>query len=233
MDRANAWKLGTAVGSALVAIGADAHILPDGKVKHAACIAGVLGTGVSAFFTYLPQMWPRQTVPAGLVPASALHPGDVLLYRAKGLYGRIIALKTWHPIAHTEVYVGNGQSVASRDGIGTGLYPLRQTELAMVCRPIPPIDLEAGMRWFESQPHRPYGWMDLLQFIGFDIETFGVVCSPYSTLFVRSFMPDPFNGEPAYKIAPFEFLLSNCFTVFTVTPAGELARHSPLEVAHV
>jgi hypothetical protein len=66
-----------------------------------------------------------------------LKPGDVLLYKPKGLFGWLIRVKTWHKIAHVECYVGDGLSVASRDGKGVGKYPLRSSELAVVCRPKP------------------------------------------------------------------------------------------------
>jgi uncharacterized protein YycO len=147
-----------------------------------------------------------------------LLPGDVCLYRSSGFYGRVIALKTWHPIAHVECYVGNAQSVASRNGIGTGLYPVRTQDLAIVCRPKVPIDIKKAMRWFGSRAHRPYGWLDLLQFVGLDIDAPGIVCSPFVTEFLRAGGLDPFNGEPAAQIAPFEFEISNVFDKFPFTP---------------
>lgn len=140
-----------------------------------------------------------------------LLPGDVLLYKAKGLYGRIIAIKTWHPIGHVEVYIGNGFSVASRDGKGTGTYPLRLSELDTVCRPLVPFDVLRAMTWFQAQPHRDYGWADLLQFIGMNVDTDGIVCSPFATEFSRAGGLDPFNNEPAVRIAPFQFALSTCY----------------------
>lgn len=144
-----------------------------------------------------------------------LLPGDVLLYRAKGLFGRIIALKTWHNISHVEIFVGNSQSVASRDGKGTGLYPWRLTELELVCRPIVAFDLAKAMVWFHEQPHCGYGWADLLQFMGWNVDRKGIVCSPFATLFSRAGGLDPFNGEPPNKIAPFEFALSPVYRVFS------------------
>jgi hypothetical protein len=140
-----------------------------------------------------------------------LQPGDVLLYSATGLYGRIIAIKTWHTVAHVECYVGNGQSVASRNGIGTGRYPLRLTDLWTLCRPRQPFDCAKALTWFTAQPHRPYGWIDLLQFIGVDVHRPGIVCSPFVTEFLRAGDLDPFNGEDADKVAPFEFALSPVF----------------------
>ena len=52
----------------------------------------------------------------------ALRSGDCLLYRATGLFGWLISIKTWSVVSHCEGYVGNGKAVASRDGVGVGLY---------------------------------------------------------------------------------------------------------------
>jgi len=75
-----------------------------------------------------------------------LRRGDCLLYRPKGFFGWVIATKTWHPVAHVEVYAGNDHSWASRDGLGVNLYPIRMTELAYVLRPTAPVDLARALR---------------------------------------------------------------------------------------
>lgn len=147
-----------------------------------------------------------------------LLPGDVLLYKPGNIYARVIAVKTWHPISHVECYIGNGKSVASRDGIGTGTYPVRMADLVTVCRAKVPFDLPKALAWFAAQPHRPYGWLDLLQFIGWNITAPGIVCSPFVTEFLRAGGLDPFNGEPAAKIAPFEFELADEFQVLPFVP---------------
>ncbi len=64
-----------------------------------------------------------------------LQPGDCLLYRPKGVFGFFIRVKTWHHIAHCEMYVGKGKAAASREGKGVAIYPLRVSELAYVLRP--------------------------------------------------------------------------------------------------
>lgn len=143
--------------------------------------------------------------------AAQLRPGDVLLYRGTGLYGFLIRVHTWHDVGHVEVYVGEGQSEASRDGLGVGRYPLRTADLLHVLRPKPPLDLAAGERWFATVKGTPYGWLDLLQFVGVPIDAPGIVCSPFATERCRAVGFDPFNGEAAAKIAPFEFLLSDQF----------------------
>lgn len=142
-----------------------------------------------------------------------LQAGDVLLYRGSGLFGWLIRLKTWHDVGHVEVYVGHRQSVASRDGKGVDLYPLRTAGLITVCRPKLPVDVLAGLTWFHGMRGTPYGWLDLANFLGLTVDKRGIVCSPFATLFCRAEGLDPFNGEPANDIAPFEFALSPVFQV--------------------
>lgn len=145
-----------------------------------------------------------------------LLPGDVLLYTGRGLYGRLIQIHTWHRIGHVEVAIGHGQSVASRDGIGVNQYDLRMKDLARVLRPKVPFDLPAAMRWFEQGAKgQPYGWGDLLQFVGIPVQAPGIVCSPFATLFLRAGGVPIFNTEQAELIAPFEFELSELMTDVT------------------
>lgn len=213
MTRNGWWALGSLL-SAVTAIAGQAELLPE-PWRHYVTVAGIMATALSAINAHWPRRPdvprpPSASVPLG--PPIALEPGDVLLYAAKGLYGRVIALKTWHPIAHVECFVGNGLSVASRDGIGTGTYPLRTDDLVMVCRSKLPLDLDRAKALFAERRHRPYGWVDLLQFAGVNIDTPGIVCSPFVTEFLRDALLDPFNGEPCEKIAPFQFLTSPVFT---------------------
>lgn len=140
-------------------------------------------------------------------------PGDVLLYTPKGIYGWIIRFHTGHPVGHVETYIGNGRSVASRDGKGTGNYEVRIDGLVTICRPRLPFDLERGLGWLQRTGHRPYGWLDLLQFIDINIDGKGIVCSPFVTEFARACGYDPFNGEPANKIMPFQFATSLAYRV--------------------
>jgi len=135
-----------------------------------------------------------------------LLPGDVLLYKPKGLYGWLIRVKTWHPIAHVEIDMGDGMSAASRDGKGPGYYPNRFTDLAYVLRPRVPFDLAAAKRYVDSTIGLPYGWADLLNFIGVTIDARGIVCSPFATEVLRAGGVPVFNSERSNLIAPFQFL---------------------------
>lgn len=142
-----------------------------------------------------------------MTPAQMKH-GDVLLYRGTGLYGRLIALKTWHPVGHVEISLGGGRSVASRDGKGVGEYDHRAKDLYAVLRPNVPFDAAAARRFFRKWQGTLYGWLDLLNFIGMNVDANGIVCSPFATRYLRAGGVPVFNTEPAEKIAPFQFLLS-------------------------
>jgi hypothetical protein len=135
-----------------------------------------------------------------------LSPGDTLLYRPQGLFGFFIAAKTWHKIAHVEVYDGQKQSLASRDGIGVGRYPVRLSQLAYVLRPRRRLDLAAGRAWFDTMNGKPYGWLDLVSFVGLPAIAPGIVCSPFAAGFYRASGWNVFPVDPIEKVAPFQFL---------------------------
>lgn len=171
--------------------------------------------------------------------APQLRPGDCLLYRAKGIYGLLISLKTWHAVAHCEAYLGAGQSVASRDGIGVGQYPLREAQLWYVLRPqMPPFAVfPAQVRFEREWRGQGYDWCGLLRFawraevstLRFNNKQF---CSEFLTRWYRAGGLDPFNHEDADAIAPSTFLQSNCFTVFEVLADGTVApRAEVVDVA--
>jgi cell wall-associated NlpC family hydrolase len=136
-----------------------------------------------------------------------LREGDCLLYKPASVFGWIIKLKTWHPISHVEVYAGDGKSWASRDGKGVGLYPYRDSGLVGVYRPTVELDLPALRAYGVKMLGTPYGWADLLAFVGVTKDFKGIICSTFVTLLYRAGGFDPFNGEDALAIAPFEFEL--------------------------
>lgn len=135
-----------------------------------------------------------------------LRAGDILLYYPAGVFGKLIALKTWHKISHVEIYDGNQKSWASRDGKGVNLYPLRLSELAYVLRPSRRLNLDQGRAYGRSLIGTPYGWYDLLQFVGFSVNRKGIVCSPFAAGLLRAAGWQVFPTDPLEKIAPFQFL---------------------------
>lgn len=98
---------------------------------------------------------------------SILQRGDCILYSPSSLYGKLIAVKTWHNCSHVELYVGNGQSCASRDGVGVGQYPLRTDHVAYVLRPdgTEQADWPKFWAWFRTVNGQKYDWWGLLRFI--------------------------------------------------------------------
>lgn len=140
-----------------------------------------------------------------------LQPGDALLYAPKGFFGWLIALKTWHAISHVEVYIGEGQSVAARDGLGVNRYPWRNTELAYALRPKRPLDLAHALRWFDTVQGQGYDWPGLLRFswrsryVPAQLSHNKMFCSEFATRFYRQGGLDPFPREDADAVAPFEF----------------------------
>lgn len=135
-----------------------------------------------------------------------LKSGDILLYRPSGLFGRLIAVKTWHAISHVEIYAGIQRSFASRDGLGVDHYPVRTQDLAYVLRPQVLLDFVGGVEWFEQHKGAPYGWLDLLNFIGVPIDSHGMVCSSFAAGFLRACDWDIFPTDPINRVAPFQFL---------------------------
>jgi hypothetical protein len=159
-----------------------------------------------------------------------LQPSDCLLYKPKGFFGWVIAIKTWHAIAHCECYIGDGKSVASRDGIGVGEFPLRTTELAYVLRPNRPFELKLAYDWFSRKARgQGYDWAGLLRFawrapvdkLRFNNKQF---CSEFCARFYRAGGLDPFNGEDADAVAPCTFKLSPVFDVYEVKIDGTFER---------
>jgi len=138
-----------------------------------------------------------------------LQPGDVLLYGPTGIFGRLIALKTWHSLSHCEVFIGGGQSAASRDGLGVAIYPARLHDAKHALRPTTSFNLPRALAWFTVHAKgQPYGWLDLLAFLGVSKDMPGMVCSSFATQFLRAGGVPVFRDEPANKIAPFQFVTS-------------------------
>lgn len=147
-----------------------------------------------------------------------LRPGDCLLYKPHGLAGILIQAKTWHRVAHVEVYTGNGKAVASRDGVGVGIYPWRSDDLAYVLRPTYPLDWVSFWRWFRTVNGQRYDWWGLLRFAWFTQTGAGknnrMFCSEFAARAYRYLGAHVFGDvEDADAVAPFEFLLSPNLTV--------------------
>lgn len=132
-----------------------------------------------------------------------LQPGDIMLYRPNSILGRIIAVKTWHPVAHCEIAAAPGVAVAARDLRGVNEYPTRWSDLTMVRRPIVPFDTAKAMEYFQSVKGQPYDVWGLLRFFGKGKESMDKqFCSEFAARFYRAGGLDPFHGTPADLIPP-------------------------------
>lgn len=160
---------------------------------------------------------PPQGGPVPIDPLDIIKPGDVLLYQGTGLFGLIIQLKTWSKIGHCEVYVGDGYSIASRDGKGVATYPLRINNLIRILRPNRPFKLALAIAWYLTEAQgQKYDWLGLLRF------TWGTdyckgntnnkqFCSEFLCRFFRSGGVDICNSCDADQIPPCFFDLSPVF----------------------
>lgn len=161
-----------------------------------------------------------------MIDLSKLRPGDCLLYGRTPFrkspvgwfFGLVINIKTWSRFCHVEVYAGNKQSFASRDGQGVGLYPFRASELLKVRRPDPEkYTHRRALQWFETVDGQKYDFVGLL---GFGLNNtkhalmalFGMTssamqfCSEFGTRWYRAATVHVFNKEiDADKVAPAQF----------------------------
>lgn len=149
-------------------------------------------------------------------PLLDLRAGDLLLYRPSGLWGWIIAVKTWSRFSHCEVYIGSNECVASRE-TGVNLYPLRMEGLGAVLRPYVPIDMPRATAWFYSHAcGQKYDWLGLLCFTlavkhGSRKRMF---CSEFGTRFYRSGKVHVIAPHwDADRVAPGSFLMTPAFEV--------------------
>ena len=167
-----------------------------------------------------------------MIEKKSLIAGDVLLYgrtpfkeSAIGwFFGLIINIKTWSKYCHVEVYNGAGTSLASRDGVGVGCYPLRLAQIEKVRRPSAlDYDHRAAVRWFRKVEGQPYDFVGLLSF-GLNKTKLAIqrlckikpsdmqFCSEFATRLYRRAGLDPFNPEfDADKVSPAQFDQSPVF----------------------
>jgi hypothetical protein len=145
-------------------------------------------------------------------PPIELKPGDCLLYNTpRDVVDFCIRLKTWSPAAHCECYIGDGQSVASRNGIGVGQYSLRLDGLIAVLRPLKYFDLSDCMAYFRRVRGQKYDFGGLMCFYLADRfkSPNRQFCSEFLTNFYRAGKFHAIQPEwSADKVAPGSFLMS-------------------------
>lgn len=150
-----------------------------------------------------------------------MQPGDVLLFRRRGVFNWTIEHATNAPVSHSEVFVGPlerpglAHTAACRNGVGVNFYPLELEGLAVILRPKRPFDLEAALAYQRSVIGQGYDWSGLWR--AFVRNTWGrnsvkQWCSENSTLVQRAGGIEPFAPDcPADMIAPGHFLTSAAY----------------------
>lgn len=146
---------------------------------------------------------------------STLSPGDLLLYDGGGFIGWAIRVKTWSPVNHVEVYIGDLRAVSARAS-GSRVFDLDTREPYAVWRPTEPVDITAAMAWFRDKAEgQRYDWFGLFRFFRLGKQsTDHQFCSELATRFYRAGGFEPFApGYDADAVAPGTFLAASTGTL--------------------
>lgn len=150
-----------------------------------------------------------------MIDQSELIPGDCLLYKPSGIFGKAIAWMTSSGVSHVEIYKGGGISYASRDGLGTNEYPLRMEQLVRVLRSRKLLNMGRMATAFEAMRGQPYDWKGILNTaLGGqgDSSPTGNVCSAAAAIWYRvAGLHTLFGAEEPEHITPRDFEKSDLF----------------------
>lgn len=145
------------------------------------------------------------------------QPGDTLVYLPDwwNPIDRIIARKTWMRCCHTEVYIGDGKTVAARLS-GVRVYEVDWRGLAAVLEPVFSFHQDVALSWFYSQANGQgydfWGLFDFFQTHRIFASDRRMWCSECSTRFYRAGGGTPFNPEcDADRISPAQFCQTSGF----------------------
>ncbi len=147
---------------------------------------------------------------------SDLKLGDVLLYRTASLFGWIIRTKTWSDVNHSETYIGNGLSAASRDHKGVGTYPLRLDGLKYVLTSKEAIPhFGDGLLWHRTCIGQGYDmWGVIRNFINLGgTSRVRQWCSEHTARFAKRSGYFPFGELDSTKVSPSMFLASPVYKI--------------------
>lgn len=123
-----------------------------------------------------------------LDPLHVIQPGDILEYDRKGFFNSLIKVKRGEQYSHVEIALSQAETVASRNGIGVGRYPLNLDGLAAIYRSTKPLDIQAGLEWFQKVNGQGYDWVGLLAFSWAQFRgrtSLKMFCSEFATRFIR------------------------------------------------
>jgi len=160
-----------------------------------------------------------------------LFPGDVLLYSRGGFYGWLIKHKTASPFTHTETYIGDGLTAASRNGKGVNSYEFDPSGLALVLRPnLPhPEDFPAGLKWHNSCIGQGYDWLGVFRAFLSPLGRGNIGrqwCSEHTARFAKKSGYFPFGQAfDSEKVAPADFLKSPDYTIVWAATVDHQTEH--------
>lgn len=161
-----------------------------------------------------------------------IKPGDTILYNTPwDFVDWAIRVKTWSVAAHCEGYVGNGLSVASRNGIGVGEYDFRKEGVVAVLRPVHPFNIDKAMEWFKTVDGQGYDFLGLMAFFlaARQSSPDKMFCSEFLTNWYRAggFQVIQKNWD-ADKVAPGNFLMTNALDWVYIAPeCHSLLKNAP------
>lgn len=159
------------------------------------------------------------------IQGMVLKPGDVLLYKSNGLFPWAIRVKTWSEVNHTETYLGNGLSAASREGSGVDTYKTRLKGLLYVCRPATLFDFQFGVDWHETVKGQGYDYLGLMVFFlarksGHNNKMF---CSEHTTRMANMMGIYPFGHRfDCDRVPPAYFLATIKYDVTRINPDSNI-----------
>jgi len=147
---------------------------------------------------------------------SILKPGDFeLFFTEHDPVDTLIGIKTGMWIAHIEIDAGNGQSLASRNGIGVNIFPRRTSGLVCVRGPIEPFNFNAGLDWFNTKAKgQGYDWKGLATATALTTEgeEGKMFCSEFAVNFYRACGYNPCNpSQAAWRTYPRDMWLMGTF----------------------
>lgn len=154
-----------------------------------------------------------------------LREGDCLLYSGSGPWSWIIKVKTFSPVSHSEIYIGEGKTITSREGSGVNVYPFTDEHLHTVLRPEWPPDMAKMLEWFGTVKGQKYGYWQALRFFRLGKEDLTrMMCSPCCARSYRAGHFHPFAGDyDASLVSPGMFLSSPHFVPVWTAKGGAVS----------
>jgi hypothetical protein len=91
-----------------------------------------------------------------------IRPGSILLYSSPSIVDWLI--ERTGPCAHVELFLGNGRSFASRNGLGVNYYDLRKDGLIAIRSHIG-VNVDTWVKWADTVVGDGYDWRGLEGFL--------------------------------------------------------------------